>query len=285
MTANYKGWICLDIDGTLTNEILSIPKPVLEYIHFLHQEQWQLIFVTGRLFSLGYKVLKSLTFPYYFVPQNGASWFEMPSQKIGSRHYLALKTIQELEPLIKGSGLDFVLITGIENQDQCFYRPDRLKIETLEHIQKNLSSLAGQWKAVSSFTDLGLENFPMAKIYGSNECLKNVISSLQKVSSIEAYLLEDSAKPNHSVIHIMRKGVNKGKAVLDIINTPLLTKTIISAGNDFNDESLLDIADIKIAMSDSPKFLLEKADIIAPSVKNYGIIPALKKAIEQTKLL
>jgi len=36
-----KGWICLDIDGTLTDEILSIPNAVLNTLKELHHNHWK----------------------------------------------------------------------------------------------------------------------------------------------------------------------------------------------------------------------------------------------------
>ena len=81
----------------------------------------------------------------------------------------------------------------------------------------------------------------------------------------------------------MRKDVDKGKAVLEIMDQDILPCPIISAGDDNNDESLLQIADIKIAMPTSPKCLLDQATIIAPPVEEKGIIDALKIAVQKAK--
>ncbi len=56
---------------------------------------------------------------------------------------------------------------------------------------------------------------------------------------------------------------------------------VIAAGNDENDISMYDIANIKIAMEDSfSRDLLKKADIISKSAKSHGIIDALKRAMD-----
>ncbi len=280
-----KGWICLDIDGTLTDEILSIPNVVLNTLKELHQNHWKIVFVTGRLFTLGHKVLETLDFPYHFVPQNGASWYEMPSKKMGGKRYLPLATFLELEPLLKNTSLDFLLVSGIEDGDQCFYRPDHLTYETHQYFKDHLSKYAGNWKAVSSFNQLGVNEFPYAKIYGPKKELETLLPKFKEVSAIQTHLVQDSARKNYSIIQIMRRDVNKGSAVLEILDNDVLPTPIISAGNDLNDETLLEIADIKIVMPSSPKLLLDMADIIAPPVEKFGIVSALKMAVKQAEAL
>lgn len=280
-----KGWICLDIDGTLTDEILSIPNAVLNTLKELHQDHWKIVFVTGRLFTLANKVLETLGFPYHLVPQNGASWYEMPSKKRGGKRYLPLATFLELQPLLTNTSLDFLLVSGREEGDQCFYRPDHLTDETCQHFRDHLSKYGGHWKAVSSFNELEVGEFPYGKIYGPKKELEELLPRLKKVSSIQTHLVQDSARKNYSIIQIMRHDVSKGSAVLELIGNNVLPTRIISAGNDLNDETLLDIADIKIVMPSAPKLLLDKADIIAPPVEECGIIPALKMAVKQAEAL
>jgi len=181
---------------------------------------------------------------------------------MGGKRYLSLETFFELEPLLQNTSLDFLLVSGIENGDQCFYRPDHLAIETHEYFRDHLSKYAGNWKAVSSFNQIEVKEFPYGKIYGFKEELEILLPKLQQHSSIQTHLVEDSARKNFFIIQIMRPDVNKGSAVLEILKNDTLSNPIISAGNDLNDETLLEIADIKIVMSGS-QALLDMADIIS----------------------
>jgi hydroxymethylpyrimidine pyrophosphatase-like HAD family hydrolase len=72
---------------------------------------------------------------------------------------------------------------------------------------------------------------------------------------------------------------SKGQAVLEAIRLTGEKKTIIAAGDDENDISLLSVADISIAMAHAPKNLIRMAHLIAPPTVENGIIPALKMAI------
>lgn len=282
-TKEKKGWVCLDIDGTITDDILSIPKEVLKYLKSLHEDHWQIVFVTGRTFSLATLPLKDFDVPYYLSVQNGASSFLMPQKKQLSKKYLSIETFFELEHYLKGSSFDFVLFGGYDQGERCYYRPDRLKREVREYFARKLSKLACDWRAVDSFKSLEEEEFPYGKIYGEFEDLKKLYPVFEKIPSIKVHLVKDSVHPTFYILQIMRKDVDKGKAVLELMGQNVLPKPIISAGNDRNDESLLGISDIRIAMPDSPQSLLDQATIIAPPVQENGIIQALEIAIGKVK--
>ncbi len=273
-----KGWICLDIDGTITADILSIPNEVLAYLEGLAKRHWKLVFVTGRTFSLAAAPLKNFSAPFLLVPQNGASAFQMPEQKMLLKKYLSCATFINLEKKIHALGHDFVLFGGIDQNEPCFYRPSFLKKEVRDYFNQQLTRLACHWEVVDSFNDLPIQEIPYGKIYGKKEELQLLLPIFEKEPNLHAHLVIDSVNPQFSIIQIMRNDVNKGQAVLELMTSDVLPTPIISAGNDTNDESLLQIADVKIAMPDSPQALLDQATIVAPSVHKMGIIPALEEA-------
>jgi Cof subfamily protein (haloacid dehalogenase superfamily) len=283
LSTEKKGWICLDIDGTITDDILTIPKDVLNYLKELHKDNWELVFVTGRTFSLAYTPLKDFNVPYYLVPQNGASIFEMPEKKLISKKYLPIEIFYELEKFLVGTEHDFVLFGGYDQGESCYYRPHLLKREVREYFSRQLTKLACNWKAVDSFRGLEEEAFPYGKIYGEQSDLKKFLPVFEKIPSIKVHLVKDSVHPTFHIIQIMRKDVDKGRAILEIVDKNTLPKFIISAGNDYNDESMLQISDIKIAMPDSPKPLLDLATLISAPVEEMGIIAALKLATLKVK--
>lgn len=278
-----KGWICLDIDGTITDDILSIPKEVLNYLKSLHEDHWQLAFVTGRTFSLAQLPFRDFDVPYYLSVQNGASSFFMPGKKLLSKKYLPIETFFDLERYLKNTSFDFVLFGGYDQGENCYYRPTHLNREVREYFSRQLSKLACEWKAVDSFKGLEEKDFPYGKIYGEYDELKKLFPVFEKIPSIKVHLVKDAVNPTFHILQIMRKDVDKGKAVLELMGQDVLPKPIISAGNDQNDESLLGISDIRIAMPDSPQSLLEQATIIAPPVQDKGIIQALEIAIGKVK--
>lgn len=274
-----KGWVCLDIDGTITTEILSIPKETLNYLTNLSKD-WQIVFVTGRTFNLATRPLTAFNEPYYLVVQNGASSFDMTTNKLLKKKYISVATLRQFQETIEKSGHDLVFFSGWENKEICYYRPDKHKIEVQEHFEQSLTKLANTWQAVSSFKDLPVGEVPYAKVYGFKKDLEELEKKLHLFPEIKTHVVTDSVNPKFSIIQIMRHDVDKGRAVLDLMNNSVLPSLIIAAGNDYNDHALLQVADIKIAMPDSPQCMLDIATIIASPVEEQGVIAALKTAIQ-----
>lgn len=280
-----KGWVCLDIDGTLTDNILTIPHEVLNYLEELHHNHWQLVFVTGRTFSLAARPLETLQVPYHLIAQNGASCYEMPQRKMIFKKYLPVELFIKLEKQLIGTEHDFVLFTGYDQGEDIFYRPERLSESVRQYFESRLAHLSGCWKPVESFHNLQHQSVPYGKIYGVKSFLQKIEPILKKVPAIQTHLVVDSVNNDFHILQIMDREVDKGKAVAQLIDHTALPKPIISAGNDTNDGALLQVADIRIAMKESPACLLDQAHIIAPSVHEMGILPALKLAVEQAKEL
>ena len=280
MSKTKKGWICLDIDGTITEQLHSIPKTVLDYLRQCHHQGWNIVFVTGRIFSLAHEPLKELDYPYYLVPHNGAVSFYMPEQKLLHKQYLPINAVFEVLKRIESTPFDLVLYTGIDQGEKGYYRPGKLQKEILHYIENTLKPLAGQWIPLSDYTNIPEDAFPYVKIYGQMQPLKQVYEDTHSIDGTKIHLVTDSINPQNGIMQIMHHEVDKGKAVLKLIENDSLNLPIIGAGNDRNDETLLDISTVKIAMEGSPKSLIDRAHLVAPSVQKDGIIEALKWAIE-----
>lgn len=275
-----KGTIALDIDGTITVEHHTMPKEVAEYLASLVREGWRLIFITGRTFAWGHSVLQSLPIDFYFAVQNGAIILEMPSKKIISKKYLNQSILPKMDAICQNEPSDYVIYAGYERKDQCYYRPDRFSKELLHYLKKRIERLEESWQAVESFDHLPISDFPSVKCFGLKESAKRLAHSIEEKLSLHVPLIRDPFNENYFVAQATHPLVSKGQALLDLIAYTGDKGCMIAAGDDNNDQSMLEIADVKIVMETAPQSLLEMADVIAPSAKNLGIIKGLEKAIK-----
>jgi Cof subfamily protein (haloacid dehalogenase superfamily) len=272
-----KKWIALDIDGTITNDKYSVPDEVISYLKSLHNSGYNIIVLTGRSYSFACKTLSTFDFPYYFSLQNGSVMLEMPSEKILFKNYLHKEAIPLVEKAYQGVEGDFVVYSGIENQDYCYWRAGNFPEDQMEYIKELISREKGKWKQVDSFDEIDFD-IPLIKCIGYKDTMVLLAEKVKKLTSFDFSIIKDPFFREFYLLMITNEKVNKGFAVKQLTN--LIGKgEIIAAGNDANDISLLDVADIKIAMADAPLFLQKKADIIAPLAIDKGIIPALKQAI------
>lgn len=275
---SMKGTIALDIDGTLTDGS-HLPLNVINYLKSLADNGWRLIFITGRTFQSGYKTLKTLPFTYYFAVQNGAIILEMPSQRIVSKKYLDRSIFTEMSKICLEEPSDFVVYSGFENQDHCYYRPQNFSPELMKYLHRRIESYNETWHPLESYDQLELESFPSIKCFGLYPSAKALSKRIEERLGLHVPLIRDPFATDYYVVQATHPQISKGQALLDLIAITGERGKVIAAGDDYNDESMLEAADIKIVMSTAPEDLLEKADIIARAASDEGIIVALEAAV------
>ena len=135
-----KGWIALDIDGTITLDKYSVPSEVVEALRKFVGEGWNLLMTTGRPYSFASMALEAFDFPYIFSAQNGSIVMEIPERKVLFKNDMLQSSIQLVEEAYTGIDSDFVIYAGYEKGDFCYWRPKKLNAEEhryLDDIQKD----------------------------------------------------------------------------------------------------------------------------------------------------
>ncbi|MBI5272766.1 MAG: HAD family phosphatase [Chlamydiia bacterium] len=278
-----KGWIALDIDGTITREKYSIPKEVTTFLRKCEQEGWRIAIATGRSFHFALLALSEFEFPFVLLPQNGSMALVMPERRVLFRRYLAWDALALIEEAFEGVKNDFVVYMGWEKKDQCYFRPHRFSKAFWPYLQAWQVRQREEWQPVEEFTEALIPAFPLVKSFGSFEEMGWVAKRLKKMGRFQTAVLRDPFDESHAVLLITDIHASKGLSLEEVFRLKGRGALVIAAGDDDNDVSLLRVADIKIAMSHSPDFLKNIADFIALSTKPRGIIEAISKAIEHGK--
>jgi hydroxymethylpyrimidine pyrophosphatase-like HAD family hydrolase len=273
-----KGTIALDIDGTLTDSE-HLPLKVIDYLKSLADNGWRLMFITGRTFLTGHKTLQILPFTYYLAVQNGAIILEMPSCRIVSKKYLDRSIFTEMHEICLEEPSDFVVYSGFENDDLCYYRPRNFSPELMEYLHRRIATFKENWHPLESFDQLPVEFFPSIKCFGLYPSAKELSKRIEERLGLHVPLIRDPFAKDYYVVQATHPQISKGQALQDLIDITKERGKVIAAGDDYNDEPMLKIADVKIVMSTAPQDLLKKADIIAPAASETGIIVALETAI------
>ncbi|HSX03803.1 MAG TPA: HAD family hydrolase [Rhabdochlamydiaceae bacterium] len=273
---DHKGWIALDIDGTLTAEIDSIPLPVIKYLEGLVHQGWNILILTGRALSYFNSIMRSLTFPYYLAIQNGADILKMPEKKLLNRQYLTTADLRELEKLHL-SDEDMIIYSGYEHGDFCYFRPHKFSEMLLEHLDRIEKDSPKPWKQMESFDFSEDFCFPLVKCFGHVDTIRKIEIEVNRHPNLSAATIRDPVSKKHHFNIVTHRQSTKGCALRSIVGKT--DKRIIAAGDDRNDLSMFAEADLRIVMETAPKEILAVADIIAPSAAKHGIIEALEKAI------
>jgi HAD superfamily hydrolase (TIGR01484 family) len=274
----HRGWIALDIDGTITDQIHHVPNEVHCYLKSLCEQGWEIALITGRPFSFAHTVLQAFDFPYFLAVQNGADIFHMPTQKLVSRTYLSGEAVTLLEEIYTGYEEDFLIYAGYQKGDFCYYRPARFTAALQSHLEKIQAISPEPWKAVESFEFARQETFPLIKCLGSEQFMQEVHTALSPIEGVLSTLIRDPLTTGIFLNLVTDRRANKGSALERIIEQTGKRGTLIAAGDDRNDISMLKVATFKIVMQTAPIDMHALADILAPSAADLGIIRALKEA-------
>ncbi len=276
-----KGIIALDIDGTITNDRHDISKDVVNFLSSLAKNGWQFIFVTGRPFQWGYSALCQIPFPYYFAVQNGAIILAMPERRVVDKKYLKKNILPALDEICQREETGFVVYAGYEFEDRCFYKPSYFRPHLLEYIHHRAKMLKENWVSLTSYDTLPISEFASIKCFGLEDSAGRISLGIESSLGLHGPSIRDAFDASYYVVQATHPGINKGSAVRSFQNLIGCEGPIIAAGDDNNDRSMLEIAEIKIVMATAPKEMHLLADIIAPSAAEHGIISGLTQAIDQ----
>ncbi|MBM3198055.1 MAG: HAD family phosphatase [Chlamydiae bacterium] len=276
-----KGCICLDIDGTLTADPYRVPPRVIGLLAELYRRGWVFLFVTGRLYSFALSTLKDLPFPYFFAVQNGADLLRMPEGALLSRAYISSKILPHLEELCDRTDEDFLLYSGFEKGDFCYYRPSRFSSKMLEHLELVKTLSHKPWQEREHFLFPEEEQFSLIKVLGSMEKMYGLQEVLRTYPTWEVTCVKDPLAKDIYLNLITSPDAHKGH-ILKKLRTMLPSGCLlIAAGDDLNDAPMLEEADFAIVMKTAPASLWEKADLMAEPAAQEGIIEALLLATQE----
>ncbi|MBX7065691.1 MAG: Cof-type HAD-IIB family hydrolase [Parachlamydiales bacterium] len=273
-----KGWIALDIDGTITLDKYSVPKEVTAYLRSLVQGGWNLVMATGRPFAFAAMALSDFDFPYIFLAQNGSAALEMPQKKLLFKSYIPSDSIRIAESAYDGIDSDFLIYAGYERGDFCYWRPERFSKEELEYLTDLQTRQKESWQEVTQFPK---ESFPLFKCFGSEPRMHRIASALRGSGKFEVAKIRDPFVEGLFLLLVTDVHASKGKSLIRVLEMKGRQGPVIAAGDDENDMSLLAAADTRIAMAHAPAILQEAADLIAPPTREHGIIKALQLALRK----
>lgn len=268
--------IALDIDGTLTSDLHSLPGEVELCLERLASSGATVVLVTGRCFSLAYPPLKNWNFPYLLAIHNGAVILRMPEKKIISKQYIDPGVLAELDRIVSVEETDYALYTGIENSDICYYRPERFSTRLCEYVRMRANLCGENWEAVEDFGSSSINTLTAIKFFGNRESALRIQAKVESKLSLHIPVITDPINHSVYIAQATHPRIDKGSAVERILNGE--NPPVIAAGDDYNDLPMLNKADVKIVMATAPEEIRKIADIVAQPASEKGIIEAMENA-------
>jgi len=273
------GLIALDIDGTLTSDHDTIPEEVLAFLDDCVDEGYDLIFITGRSFPRTRPMIK-LKSPYYLAVQNGAQCFHLPSQQRIFDRFLDAALLPKFLELSEQEPTGMVVFDPGFEEDLCYYREKDFSRDLFEYLQRRRKVFHETWQEVDDFHHLSMKRFPALKYFGFLDSLERICGHMHRLGlKVDAPIIRDPFGEGYYVAQVTADGVNKGDALRRFAEYRGNGGPLIAAGDDYNDLTMLEQADIKVVVKTAPQDLLAMADIVAEAPEEMGILDGLRRAM------
>lgn len=277
----FKGIVALDIDGTLTTFRDHLPDEVNAFLNQVIEEEWIVLFITGRTFSFAEPMIAGLKGTFYMAVQNGAALYSLPSKVQLAKHYLSRSCIPALDPFFEGRSFGLLIESGREAEDRCYYCPDAFSAEEKAYLQLRRKMSKEAWIPLAGFSELPLTEFAVGKFFAKREEAEELSTLLEQQHPVRSIVIRDPFREGYCLAHINAKGASKG-AILSQFHTQYAPHMpILAAGDDWNDKEMLERSTYKIVMQNAPQEMHSLADYLAPPAKEQGIIPALREGMRQ----
>ncbi|MCF7806298.1 MAG: Cof-type HAD-IIB family hydrolase [Simkaniaceae bacterium] len=274
-----KGMIALDIDGTSAMQGKAVPEPFSNYLSDLHRQGWQIFFVTGRTLSYAKLALTTIDFPILLGIQNGADMIEYPSYRKLYRRYMDISILQTIESLYQNQEGHYIIYSGFEHGDFCYYNPDRYSQDRLDYLKKLMQVARADWVKISGPKDPVIQKqVPLIKCFGSIELLQSIEKACRDFNTS---IIRDTIDPSMHILLITAYQMNKAHAVEEACKLTKIKEPIIVAGDDRNDIAMLRRGTYSIGVKNAPQELLDHADAIADLPSELGVMKALQKVIDR----
>lgn len=265
-----KKLIAVDLDGTLLTSTNTISKKSKESIEKVLDFGHKVVIITGRDFYGSIKVARELFDRHeggLVASSNGALVFDLAKDKPIINHTIPREVVKEMIAYGKSLGLDYLIYHDnkiLAEKDDAYdldflSKKNKLEVEIIEDLAYKL-------------------NFDLNKLLFSAKA-----SLIERVKSDFEEKFKGKANPIHSMpqfLDCMPAGIHKGRSLLEIADFYEIDhKDTLAFGDEINDETMIEMAGIGIAMANASAYIKNLADDICPTNDDDGIAIYLEENI------
>ncbi len=261
--------IAIDIDGTLINEHTICTERTEKAVKALIQTGREVYIVTGRSTLTAMPFAKQIGIPNYMINYNGASVWNMQTQKRENEHTLDSNIIQILIKLLR----DRQMMSLAYVNDQFYYE---IENAYLEQYFKRIT-IPGFNKPLD---ELPMDLFHKLFIMGSDEEIIEMHKLLSENygDKLSIFLttpgMHNLTHPENPArcIELMAKGVNKGEALTRLLRQQNITMDeAVAFGDDNNDIEMLESVAWGVAMHNARSTVKKVARLETLSHNDDGV--------------
>lgn len=261
-----------DLDGTLLKNDNTISKENIDAIEYFKSEGGKFTFITGRLPIASRRALNLVKPNAPCGCINGGSIFDHEKNEILRSVNLSrdvLELVEYVDKNLPDMGIE------VNAHDKIYFC--KKSVATEKHrMSENHPDLKSHYYDVKD---------PIAKILFAHEngaLVEELMEMLEKHPKAKDFEFVRSATEYYE---ILPKGINKGRAVLEIAYLlGIAPAKTIAAGDNDNDAPMLSMAGLGVAVSNASDAAKKAADYITVSNEEHAIAKIIEE-LDRGKLL
>lgn len=261
--------IGLDIDGTLITSKKQISPKTKDTLIRAMKQGHKVVIVTGRPTPGARELAEILEFEKYgglLSTYNGGAITDCKTHKTLTSHPMDVDLAREIVKFSKN--LDLEIILPYENT--IYTRCDN------KYPKGEATMFKMDYKIVENLEDI-IDFAPNKILFAQDP--DRIEEPSQKLKEKFGYVTEQ-VKSARFYYEVMPKGPSKGKSLLEIADLfGIDQKDIIAFGDEMNDETMIKMAGVGVAMGNAVEGIKQIADYITLSNDEDGIAYYLEKFI------
>lgn len=270
--------IFLDVDGTLTYEEEKVSKRVVEAIQQARKNGHYVFLCTGRN-KIGASFLDEIGFDGIIA--SAGSYIEVNGQMI-DESYLTYEEVQEVQQAMDECGVLYNMeatnCTFADDEIIGLYIQGFLKMDHMNSEMQRLIHEHKQQLHVKSLQDYANHPELVHKISFIAINRESLQQLEEKLSSQYLFVIHDLYSLNTINGELIKYGVDKGKAVLKVVeHLGQSIEDTICFGDSRNDYEMLETCYYGVAMGNAVDELKEIATTVCETVQEDGIYHEFKR--------
>jgi Cof subfamily protein (haloacid dehalogenase superfamily) len=263
--------IVVDVDGTLVGASRTISAGVRYAVNAATQRGVQVVMCTGRPEFGTRRYIEELALPGFHIFDAGAYIADPFSEAVLYQHGIERSLAQRLLDYARQANLHLEIYVGSKYYVERENEQSRIHVEVMRHppIVANLDEVIAQ----QPVTKMEIITLSETENAGAHELADHFAGEIE---------MGWATAPGTTAgfINVMAKGVSKGEAVqrlADYLAVPM--DQIMGVGDGLNDEPMLRVVGVSVAMGDAPEQLKSLATWVTRTVAEDGLALAIERFV------
>lgn len=272
--------IVSDVDGTLVNTKKSITDENVAAIKLAMDQGVRVAIASGRAWNEMNEIFDKIPNLRYFICSNGALVMDkQDNRQVYREGFPKQQALHLLDRLLEyGIYTEAYMGAAIYGTRESLPRVDYYIRENIRLFVLETRTFVADLRTYMDQFDMGPEKLQV--FYGDESMKQRIVQDLSNDTSCDLLL---SSEGN---LEFVLPHTTKGNAVKELgANWGIGADQIMTIGDSHNDVSMLQFADISIAMGNSDDFVKDSAQYITKDNDSNGVAYAIHQVLERNKQL